>query len=312
MRRLVVCGVALLGLIVGGFPAASPAQAQAKSYVWIYPKAALGDAEEYDQNLYNELATGSGQTVYEVMDPTLSGTNCSFTDDQPPITATNFVVTEHEFSGYENSLDVPSGTQAVLLDQESWGCTSSEDQSDPYDNDQSLVTTAGQHSPELAFTTAPGLDLFHCPTGASSCVACPNDLPQGLSCTACTPGTADWLCYYDYDIAGLEAIGAKVIDIQAQSLEADPGSATTVGSFEYFVNKTIAQAKAGNSSVSVLVGLTDSTSDCPSSSCNASTLETDLSYALQDGASGAWINEPAGNYQMMDTVVCDILDITTC
>ena len=273
----------------------------ATSYVWIYPKAALKDAKTYDPGLYNELATGKGQKVYELMNPTLSGTNCDFTDNQPPIMATNFVATEHEFSGDITSLTVPSGTGAMLLDQESWGCTSSADHADPYDNDQHLASLAQPQ--KLTFTTAPGLDLFKCGSTQSSCLQCPADASNDIACQPCTQGTSNWQCYVDYDMAGLEALNAKVIDVQSQSLE---GNSAT---WDTFVSQAISEAEAANPKVTVLVGLTDNTQDC-GSNCTANYLKGDLNAALKDGARGAWINEPDGNYTMMDRVVCGVLKIT--
>jgi hypothetical protein len=311
MRRFLSGVIVLLSLGASLYDSSSPAQA-ATSYVWIYPKAALENAESHDPGLYGELATGNGQTVYELMDPTTSGTGCKFTDNWPPISPTprNFIVTEHEFSGDVTSLTVPSKTRAVLLDQESWGCTSSADHADPYNNDQNLASLASQANPSLTFTTAPGLDLFSCAKSASSCLQCPRDLPNGIKCQACRPreGNTDSQCYLDYDVAGMGALNASVIDIQAQSPESD---STT---YNNFVKKAISQAKAANPSVTVLVGLTDNTGDC-TPNCTAGYLARELETALKEpngapSANGAWINEPADNYSMMDAVVCSVLNIT--
>jgi len=305
VRRCSICGIALLGLLLS-LMSGGPAAKAAGSYVWIFPKAALIAAEQDSANpIFDTLVNGTSQTVYQVMNPSIPA--CAVNDNEPPVKGTNpdLFVTQHEFSGYgvtPQSLEqsVPSGTQAVLLDQESWCQTSSEDMADPADNDQAIARAA--KTDNLTFTTAPALDLFSCPKSAVSCLQCPEDVPGGLTCTPCTPGTADWQCYYDYDIAGQEAINAKVIDIQAQSLEADLNSKGLAANWDTFVSETIAQARQANPGVTVLVGLTNRyTSD-------AGVLEQDLQYALDHGADGAWINEDPGySTSLMDGVVCHFI-----
>lgn len=301
VRRFSICGIALLGLLLS-LMSGVPAARAAGSYVWIFPKSALTAAKgDSVYPIYGTLVNGTGQTVYQIMNPSI--TACGISSNEPPISGTNpdLFVAQHEFSGYgvtSQSLarSVPSGTQAILLDQESWCQTSSEDKADPADNDQTI--TAAAEADNLTFTTAPALDLFSCPKSATSCLQCPKDVPGGLTCTPCTPGTADWRCYYDYDIAGQEAINAKVIDIQAQSLEADLNSNGVPADWDTFVKETIAQAKQANPGVTVLVGLTNAYTT------SATLLEGDFQYALNHGASGAWINEDPGySTSLMDEVV---------
>jgi hypothetical protein len=150
----------------------------------------------------------------------------------------------------------------------------------------------------LTFVTAPALDLFTCPGSASSCLPCPPGVPKGITCQADPSGTPNWQAYLDYHMAALEASNASVIDIQAQSLQDTPN-------WDHFVRTAIQQAKAANPSVKVLVGLTNNPKDLPSTcAASLSLLESDLSYALQHGASGAWINEDQGdNTNLMDQVV---------
>lgn len=294
VRWLAICGFALLGLLLSDLSSA-PAARAAGSYTWIFPRAALAAAKgDTTYPIYDTLVNGTGQTVYQVINPSIPACDVSSNN---PISGTNpdLFVTQHEFSGYgvtAQSLaqSVPSGTQAVLLDQENWCQTSSEDKADPADNDQTIAAAASADN--LTFTTAPALDLFSCPKSATSCLQCPTDVPGGLTCTPCTPGTSDWRCYLDYDIAGQEAINAKVIDIQAQSLEADATE------WDTFVGDAIAQAKQANPDVTVLVGLTNAYTT------SATVLEDDLQVALNDGASGAWINEdPGDSTTLMDEVV---------
>lgn len=301
VRRFSICGIALLGLLLS-FMSGVPAAKAAGSYVWIFPKSALTAARgDSAFPIYGTLVNGTGQTVYQVMNPSIP--DCAVSSNEPPISGTNpgLFVTQHEFSGYgvtPQSLaqSVPSGTQAMLLDQESWCQTSAEDKADPADNDQVIASAA--RTDNLTFATAPALDLFSCPKSATSCLQCPKDVPGGLTCTPCTPGTADWQCYYDYDIAGQEAINAKVIDIQAQSLEANLNSKGVAANWDKFVSESIAQARQANPGVTVLVGLTNRYTS------NAGLLETDLQYALDHGASGAWINEDSGySTSLMDEVV---------
>jgi hypothetical protein len=304
VRRFSICVIALLGLmpsLMTGVPAAQAAG----SYVWIIPKPALTAAKgDTAYPIYGTLVNGTSQTVYQVMNPSIP--ICKVSSNEPPVSGTNpdLFVTQHEFSGYgvtPHSLDrsVPKRTQAVLLDQEAWKCktqTSSKDRADPADNAQTIASAA--KTDHLTFTTAPALDLFSCPKRARSCLQCPKDVPSGLTCTPCTPGAADWQCYIDYDIAGQEAINAKVIDIQAQSLEAKLNSKGAAADWRRFVSKTIAQAKQANPGVTVLVGLTNAYTT------SATLLEHDLQYALNHGADRAWINEDPGySTTLMDQVV---------
>jgi hypothetical protein len=304
VRRFSMCAIALFGLVLSLISGGTTAKASG-SYTWIIPKAALAAAEgDSTYPIYDTLVNGTGQTVYELMNPSVSA--CDVSSNEPPISGTNpdLFVTEHEFSGYgvtPSSLaqSIPQtvpATTAALLDQESWCQTSSEDQADPADNDQTIASAASTDN--LTFLTAPALDLFSCPKSATSCLQCPEDVPAGLTCTPATPGTTDWQGYLDYDIAGQEAIGANVIDIQAQSLEAELNSSGVPANWNTFVQLAIAQAKQANPDVTVLVGLTSAYTT------SASLLETDLQTALNDGASGAWINEDSGySTSLMDEVV---------
>jgi hypothetical protein len=304
VSRFSSCLIVLLGFVLSLMTGA-PAAKAAGSYVWIFPKPALTAAKgDSAYPIYGTLVNGTGQTVYQVINPSIPV--CKVSSNKPPVSGTNLdlFVTQHEFSGYgvtPQSLEksVPRDTQAVLLDQEVWKCktqTSGEDRADPADNDQTIASAARKD--HLIFTTAPALDLFSCPKGATSCLQCPKNVPNGLTCTPCSPGTADWRCYIDYDIAGQEAINAKVIDIQAQSLEAKLNSNGVAADWDTFVRKAISQARQANPGVTVLVGLTNAYTT------KATLLEKDLRYALTWGANGAWINEDSGySTSLMDQVV---------
>jgi hypothetical protein len=105
-------------------------------------------------------------------------------------------------------------------------------------------------------------------------------------------------------MAGLEAVNAKVIDIQAQSLDNSNACTKSIVSscWANFVSATIAQAKKANPAVTVLVGIDNGRLHQPVPT--ARTLESDIKTAISDGASGAWINENSGkSTTLMEQVV---------
>jgi hypothetical protein len=244
-------------------------------HVWIFAKAALA---ANDAQVAAALQR-PGQTVYEVLNPATCGT----TDNHPKLAGNNAVPAEHEFSGGASLTGLPSYIKAVLLDQEAWCQTAAEDKADPvkYEREMARAVASG-----LTFLTAPALDLFDETAGGV------------LPCHDATHGMTDWQCYLHYNMAGREAANAAVIDIQSQSLEANPGHPNQQGShWDKFVSTAIDQAEDANPGVTVLVGLTDAYTS------SASVLEADLSYALSQGASGAWLNEPDGDSALMDKVL---------
>lgn len=308
IKRLAISGIAILGVLVPVCCSTSPsAQAAGTPDIWIYPKAGLAAAANDTKypSVYSKLVTeNSGETVYEVINPVVNTPSCQVPGNEPPITGSNpnLFGTTHAYSGYgatAGSVFLPN-TTTVLLDQESWCQTSPQDKADPYDNYRTIAKAV----PSGDLLAAPALDLFSCPAGSTSCVKCPpaSELPSTVTCKQCQPGTAPYQCYLDYDIAGMEALHSAVIDIQAQSLEsvATPSGGAKGPHWDTFVSTAITQAKAANPEVKILVGLTNRSSLDPT----AEILEGDLQDALNQGASGAWINEDSGGSAgLMDQVV---------
>jgi hypothetical protein len=231
-------------------------------HVWILARSALaasnaGTAAGLQQ---------PGETVYEVINPTTCATSAA-----SPLPG--YVPTQHVF-GYSRKPTIPAGTKAVLLDQEYWCQTPKADERDPV-----KYAAAGSQQAAAAgqtFITAPALDLFE--AGYLPC------------------STRYWRCYLSSDLAGKMASVSNVIDIQAQSLEASTDGGRPGPHWDTFVSTAIAQAKAANPKVIVLVGVADTYTS------SASVLETDLNYAFSHGASGAWLNESYGA-QLMDSVL---------
>jgi hypothetical protein len=325
MRRLMLSGMALLSLLalVATYSAAPgrassirPQTTPPKSYTWIVPKGVLFSAKKDSSPIYTEFLNGTvvgSNTVYQKVYEVTNPTSCVNSTNWPPDTGSNphLFQTYHQFSGYGVTAanlksgwpSPPPSIHAVLLDQESWCATSSHDKAHPYNYDQKMATAA--RDDKLRMTTAPALDLFTCPSSNSSCViACPRKLPAHTTCSPCRPATTSVAqCYYKYDMAGLEAVHAKVIDIQAQSLDSSTTCTKGVTSscWANFVKATIAQAKKSNPKVTVLVGIDNGRgTQVPT----ATTLERDLKTAIADGASGAWINENSGeSTTLMEQVV---------
>lgn len=117
------------------------------------------------------------------------------------------------------------------------------------------------------------------------------------------PGSQRFLhIFFTSEVEGDSGIGyrfnAKVIDIQAQSLEAELNSNGVAANWDTFVSNAIAQARQANPGITVLVGLTNAYTS------NATLLDSDLQYAINHGANGAWINEDPGfSTSLMDEVV---------
>jgi hypothetical protein len=107
-------------------------------------------------------------------------------------------------------------------------------------------------------------------------------------------------CYLNYNMAGRMAAipGVAVIDLQAQSLEGDPGTAfNSPGSYWNFVDQATAQAQAGatsaGKSIVILSGLSTDPNVSPAPSlCNIEQSANNVQPSL---VSGFWMNVPNGN-----------------
>ncbi len=121
---------------------------------------------------------------------------------------------------------LPGGLQAVVYDNEAWSLTPAAEQRDPGYYEQQFAALA--HSEGLTAIMTPALDLV-----------------AGLSCGSGTYAQRFVRC----DLAGMAASHGDVVEIQAQSLEAD------VGSYASLVSSAATQADAAHPGVVLLAGL---------------------------------------------------------
>jgi hypothetical protein len=302
LRRLSICGTALLTAgLVSLF--AGEAQARAPS-TWILSTTALQKVTT-NSTISNSL---SSNTVYQVVDPGAS-------DDSPVLS--NATITYHEYSGAQAAGDVgkgpgkgnlPGDTRAILLDQENWNngtscpgaptfpCTSAYDLAHPVGGvtqaAQAVRTYNAAHSSKpLTLAVSPGLDLF-----SNGGLGCGSDIAIAQ-------------CYLNYNMAGnMAAIpGVDVIDLQAQSLEGDPGNPASgcpitpanseTISYWNFVCQAAAQARAGakhaGKSIVIVAGLSTDPAVTPIP-C-APEIEHSASN-VRSLVSGFWMNVRASSY----------------
>jgi hypothetical protein len=161
-----------------------------------------------------------------------------------------------------NGSAIPSGTHYLLYDNESWSATPSNEQADPLHYAQLADALAHAHGYSLIFTPAA-------------------DLVPRLSHTY--NSKSRFSGYLSMSIAS-GARYSDVFDIQAQQIEAQP-------QFEQFVTSAVAQARAANPSVQIIVGLT--TAVPGSGSVSASTILNAFDQAKSQAA-GFWLNIPGG------------------
>lgn len=155
----------------------------------------------------------------------------------------------------------PSNVRAVLYDNEAWAFTPAGEQLDPAHYTQLAAALCHQHGLQLIAT--PALDLVRALVPTSS------DRSQ---------------TYLDLRIAAGAAQSADVIDIQAQSLEADTAA------YAAFVESAAQQARqAGGARVLVLAGLSTGPGG---KSVTAAQLEAAVS-ATRSSVDGYWLNVPA-------------------
>jgi hypothetical protein len=155
---------------------------------------------------------------------------------------------------------IPQGAGAVLYDDENWPFTPTAEQQNPVQAATQAADLA--HSHGLQLIVAPALDLLH--------VLAPG-----------TPGQ-DWQRYIRLGLAGAMAKVADVVELQAQSLERDPGT------YAAFVSQATAQARAANPRVTMLAGLS---TNPPGTGVTTSMLTSAIAMS-QSAVDGYWLNIP--------------------
>jgi len=282
----------------------SQADATVAPAVWMLSTAAL-------QNVIGNQTVAQGlgtATVYQVSDSI---------SDNTPVTS-NAILSYHEYSGARAASDVDNGrlssnTGTIVLDQEDWQgscpgggtCTSAYDLAHPVGGAtqaaQAVVAYNQAHpSAPLTLIVTPGLDLFN--NGA-------------LGCTSGTIAS----CYLSYNMAGRMAAipGVSVIDLQAQSLEGDPGTTfNSAGSYWNFVYQAAAQAEASAASAGKSIVILAGLSTHPNVSPTPSLCDIEQSANnVQSIVSGFWMNIPDADpayYAEAEQAMAEIMTGGTC
>lgn len=191
--------------------------------------------------------------IYEILQP-----------GQQPLAGVNAVpvVTVSSVAGLQTALadhQVPAGG-AVLYDCENWSFTPASEQRDPVQAATEAASLA--HANGLKFIVAPALDLM-------------------TVLAAHTPGQ-DWQRYIRLGLAGAMAKVADVVELQAQSLERDPGT------YASFVSEATAQARAANPRITMLAGLSTN----PPGTVVTSSMLTAAIASSESDVDGYWLNIP--------------------
>lgn len=155
---------------------------------------------------------------------------------------------------------IARGTRAILYDCEDWSFTPTAEQQNPVQAATEAASLA--HSHGLQLIVAPALDLMK--------VLAPG-----------TPGQL-WQRYVRMGLAGSMARIANVVELQAQSLERDPGTYAT------FVRQASAQAKAANPNVGMLAGISTN----PPGAVATTSQITAAITSSQSAVEGYWLNIP--------------------
>jgi hypothetical protein len=192
--------------------------------------------------------------VYELLQP-----------GQQPLSGVDAtpVVTFSAVAGLRSALaghTLPAGTGAVLYDPEAWSFTPKSEQRDP-------VRAAAQAA-RLAH--ADGLQLIVSPALNLTTVLDPRS------------SAPRWQRFLDLGIVRSIAKVADVVELQAQSLERDTAL------YARFVREAAAQARDGNSKVSVLAGLSTN----PPGAVVSSQQLTAAVEASRSEVDGYWLNIP--------------------
>jgi hypothetical protein len=160
---------------------------------------------------------------------------------------------------------VPAGTRSVLYDPEAWDLTPTAEQDDPAAAAQQAAQLAHAHG--LSLIVAPALDLTTVGSGSA----------RGPL----------WQRFLQRDLAGAMARVADVVELQAQSLERDPGTYTA------FLRAAAAQARAAHPGVTVLAGLS---TNPPGATVAAGQLTTAIA-GTRGVVDGYWMNIPGQGAQ---------------
>ncbi|HEX4788585.1 MAG TPA: hypothetical protein VH372_09005 [Actinospica sp.] len=158
------------------------------------------------------------------------------------------------------SANIPTGTTALLYDDEHWSLTPLAQQRDPGDSGAQALRLAHDEGMVLIATPAPDLADVLDPGGT---------------------GSADQR-FLSLDVIASVARNADIVDIQAQGLE---GSAR----YEQFVTAAARQARAANPKVKVLAGISTNPSG---RTVSAQTFAQDANE-VRGVVDGYWLNIPS-------------------
>jgi hypothetical protein len=218
--------------------------------IWMLTRAALAELIA-DPDIRGGL---DGSSVYEIVRPgqePLAGFDAAVTVTFPSLAALSHAVTAGR---------LPADTRAVLYDPEAWSFTPAAEQRDPVQAARRAADLARAHG--LQLIVAPALNL-------TAVLARGSAAPR-------------WRQFLDLQLAARTAKVADIIELQAQSLERDPGTYAT------FVREAAAQARAANPSVTVLAGLSTN----PPGAVVASDQLVDAIRASRSSVDGYWLNVP--------------------
>jgi hypothetical protein len=156
---------------------------------------------------------------------------------------------------------LPADVRAVLFDPEAWPFTPAADQSDPAT--ATARAAAAAHAHGLYFIASPALSLVTARTPA--------------------PTGPRWQAFLALGLAGAVAPHVDAIDLQAQSLLRDPAT------YQAFVIQAAAQARAANSGVVVLAGVSTNPTGAPLASGDVPA----AMRSVRSVVSGWWMNIPS-------------------
>lgn len=158
---------------------------------------------------------------------------------------------------------LPGNYKAVIYDNESWQFTPLAEQQDPVHYEQLVGELLHQHG--LLYIATPATDLIK--------VMDPN-----------VAAGATFDAYIRKNIAADTARYADVYEIQAQ------GSETDIPKFSNFVTSAAAQARAANTNIKVLAGISTN----PSGQVVTSDRLSAAFSAVRSSVDGYWLNIPSG------------------
>ena len=241
-------------MALGLWPAATAASATAAPAPprWIISQTALSLLGQAG------LTKAQVQTLFGNRRAYLTGTTTA-----PLVSGALRTVTFTSYQSMEKQLagpGLPTGTTAVLYDNEDWSATPAQEQRDPAKYEELAAKLAHAHHLLLISTPATDLTDVLAPTQSDHFAA-----------------------YLRLGLAASAARYADVIDIQAQ------GSETNLSRFTPFVKAAAAQARGANPHVIVLAGISTN----PSGQRVSSAQFTDAYNAVRADVNGYWLNIPA-------------------